>query len=132
MPSLLIKNAAVLAAMDDAGTEIVDGGMYVVDGFIEQVGPSADLPAAADEVLDLRGHVVIPGLINTHHHLYQTLTRALPGAQDAGLFDGVGNLAITVHHDALIDVVGADGLPTEPRREGKHPDIQGEDHTQEN
>ena len=92
MPSLLIKNAAVLATMDDAGTEIVDGGLYVVDGFIEQVGVSSELPAAADEVLDLRGHVVIPGLINTHHHLYQTLTRALPGAQDAGLFDWLKTL----------------------------------------
>jgi len=72
--------------MDDVETEIVDGGMYVVDGFVERVGPSAELSGDADEVLDLRGHVVIPGLINTHHHLYQTLTRALPGAQDAGLF----------------------------------------------
>lgn len=86
MSSLLIKNALVLATMDDAGTELPDGGMYIVDGFIEQVGAAADLPADADEVVDLSGHVVIPGLINTHHHLYQTLTRAVPGAQDAGLF----------------------------------------------
>jgi cytosine/adenosine deaminase-related metal-dependent hydrolase len=50
------------------------------------------LPAAADVVLDLRGHAVIPGLVNTHHHLYQTMTRALPGAQDAGLFDWLKTL----------------------------------------
>lgn len=87
MTSLLVKNTSVIATMDDANTEIVDGGLFVVDGFIEQVGPTATLPADADEVLDLKGHVVIPGLINTHHHLYQTLTRAVPGAQDAGLFD---------------------------------------------
>lgn len=86
MPSLLVKNAVVLATMDDAGTEIRDGGLWAVDGFIEQVGATADLPADADEVLDLSGHVLIPGLVNTHHHLYQTLTRAVPGAQDAGLF----------------------------------------------
>ncbi len=66
--------------------------LYAVDGFIEQVGPTSGLPATADEVLDLKGHVVIPGLINTHHHLYQTLTRALPGAQDAGLFDWLKTL----------------------------------------
>ncbi|MCP3977523.1 MAG: 8-oxoguanine deaminase [bacterium] len=92
MTSLLVKNASVLATMDDVGTEIVDGGLYAVDGFIEQIGPTLDLPATADEVLDLKGHVVIPGLINTHHHLYQTLTRALPGAQDAGLFDWLKTL----------------------------------------
>ncbi|NND03703.1 MAG: 8-oxoguanine deaminase [Acidimicrobiia bacterium] len=86
MPSLLIKNALVLATMDDAGSEIAGGGMYIVDGFIEQVGNTADLPGDADEVVDLSGHAVVPGLINTHHHLFQTLTRAVPGAQDAGLF----------------------------------------------
>ncbi|MFB3099486.1 MAG: 8-oxoguanine deaminase [Acidimicrobiia bacterium] len=87
MSSLLIKHATVLATMDDAGTEIDDGGLYAVDGWIEQVGPTVDLPGEADEVLDLSGHVVLPGLINTHHHFYQTLTRVVPGAQDAELFD---------------------------------------------
>jgi len=86
VPSLLVKNALVLAIMDDAGSEFAGGGMYIVDGFIEQVGTTGDLPTEADEIVDLAGHVVIPGLINTHHHLYQTLTRAMPGAQDAGLF----------------------------------------------
>ncbi len=88
--SLLIKHATVLATMDDAGTEIEDGGLYAVDGWIEQVGSTSDLPDDADEVLDLGGHAVIPGLINTHHHFYQTLTRAV--AQDAGLFDWLGVL----------------------------------------
>jgi len=92
MSSLLVKHATVLATMDDAGTEFIDGGMYIVDGFIEQVAPTRELPELADEVIDLRGHVVIPGLINTHHHLYQTLTRALPGAQDAELFDWLRTL----------------------------------------
>ncbi len=54
------------------------------DNVIEQVGPTAELPAAADRVIDARGMVVLPGLVNTHHHLYQTLTRCL--AQDDGLF----------------------------------------------
>ncbi len=86
MGSLLVKNAAVVATMNDAASEFADGGIYAVDGFIEQVGPSRELPQQADEVLDLRDHVLLPGLINTHHHLYQTMTRAIPGAQDAGLF----------------------------------------------
>jgi cytosine/adenosine deaminase-related metal-dependent hydrolase len=92
MTSLLIKNAAVLATMDDASTEIVDGGLFAVGGMIREVGPTASLPTRADVVLDLTGHVVIPGLINTHHHLYQTMTRALPGAQDVGLFDWLTTL----------------------------------------
>jgi 8-oxoguanine deaminase len=92
MTTLLVKNASVLITMDTQRREIVDGGMYVVDGFIEQIGASADLPATADEVVDMAGHVVLPGFINTHHHFYQTLTRAVPGAQDAGLFDWLTTL----------------------------------------
>ncbi|GMQ85273.1 MAG: 8-oxoguanine deaminase [Acidimicrobiia bacterium] len=92
MSSLLVKHATVLATMDETGTEIDDGGLYAVDGWIEQVGPTSKLPTGADEVLDLSGHVVLPGLINTHHHFYQTLTRAVPGAQDAGLFDWLRTL----------------------------------------
>lgn len=92
MASLLVKNALVLATMDDDETEVENGGFYAADGFISQVGSTSDLPDAADEVLDLSGHVVIPGLINTHHHFYQTLTRAVPGAQDAGLFDWLRTL----------------------------------------
>ncbi len=92
MASLLVKHAHVLATMDDAGSEIVDGGLFAVDGFIQQVGPSSELPATADEVVDATDHVVIPGLINTHHHFHQTLTRAIPGAQNAGLFDWLRTL----------------------------------------
>jgi cytosine/adenosine deaminase-related metal-dependent hydrolase len=87
MSTLLVKNAQVLVTMDDAGTEIVDGGLFAVDGLVTQVGRTEDLPETAEEVLDLSGHVVLPGLINTHHHFYQTLTRAVPDAQDVGLFD---------------------------------------------
>lgn len=92
MSSLVVRNASVLATMDDEGSEISGGGLYAEDGIIRQIGPSDDLPDAADEVLDLKGHVVVPGLVNTHHHFYQTLTRAIPGAQDAGLFDWLRTL----------------------------------------
>jgi cytosine/adenosine deaminase-related metal-dependent hydrolase len=59
---------------------------------IEQVGASADLPQTADEVIDATGHVVMPGLVNTHHHMYQSLTRAFPAAQNGELFNWLTNL----------------------------------------
>mgnify|MGYP000851134212 FL=1 len=84
MSTLLVKNALVLVTMDDARREIAGGGLFVRDNVIAMVGPTADLPTTADAVLDLRDHVVLPGLVNTHHHLYQSLTRVI--AQDADLF----------------------------------------------
>lgn len=86
MATLLVRNASVLLTMDRGRRELRDAGLFARDGWIEQVGRSSELPTTADEVLDLRGHILLPGLINTHHHLYQTLTRAVPAAQDAGLF----------------------------------------------
>jgi 8-oxoguanine deaminase len=86
MPTLLAKNADVLVTMDGARRELRGGGLYAVDGFLRQVGPTESLPATADVVLDLAGQIALPGFVNTHHHLNQTLTRAFPGAQDAGLF----------------------------------------------
>jgi cytosine/adenosine deaminase-related metal-dependent hydrolase len=91
MPTLLIKHAYIVT-MDDGQREFPDGGLYLRDGFIEQVGPTAELPANADEILDLSGHVLLPGLVNTHHHFYQTLTRAVPPAQDANLFNWLKTL----------------------------------------
>jgi len=88
MGTFLLKHSHTLVTMDAERREIRDGGLFVRDNVIEQVGPSADLPTAADEVLDLEGrHVVLPGLVNTHHHFYQTLTRAWPTVQNAELFD---------------------------------------------
>ncbi len=92
MATLLVKHAKMLVTMDDRRREIPDGGLFIRSGFIEQVGPTGDLPDSADQVLDLRGHVVLPGLINTHHHFYQTLTRAVPAAQDANLFNWLKTL----------------------------------------
>lgn len=87
MPTLLLKNAQILVTMDARRREIAGGGVFIRDGVIEAVGLPADLPAQADEVIDLAGHVLMPGLVNTHHHMYQSLTRAIPAAQDAELFD---------------------------------------------
>jgi len=92
MPTLLIKNTTILVTMDDHHREIPDGGLFIRDGFIEKVGPTGELPTSADEVLDLSGYVVLPGLVNTHHHFYQTLTRAVPAAQDANLFNWLKTL----------------------------------------
>jgi len=72
--------------MDETQREIPEGGLFIRDGFIEQICPTKELPETADEVLDLRGCLLLPGLVNTHHHFYQTLTRAVPAAQDANLF----------------------------------------------
>ena len=87
MPTLLVKNADVLVTMDDGRREIPGGGLFARDGVIEQVGHTSELPDTADRVIDASGLLVLPGLVNTHHHFYQTLTRAVPGAQDAPLFD---------------------------------------------
>lgn len=87
MSTLLARNADVLVTMDPARRELRGAGLYAVDGFIREVGLTGELPATADLVLDLTGQIVLPGLVNTHHHLNQTLTRAFPAAQDAGLFD---------------------------------------------
>jgi cytosine/adenosine deaminase-related metal-dependent hydrolase len=86
MPTLLVRHAYVLVTMDGARREIADGAVFCRDGWIEQVGPTGSVPSEADEILDIPDHILLPGLINTHHHLYQTLTRAVPEAQDADLF----------------------------------------------
>ncbi|MFZ6046698.1 8-oxoguanine deaminase [Pseudomonas sp. CR3202] len=90
--TLLIKNADLLVTMDGQRREIRQGGMFIEDNRIKQVGPSAELPQTADEVLDMTGKIVIPGLINTHHHMYQSLTRVVPAAQDGELFNWLTNL----------------------------------------
>lgn len=64
-------------------------GVVVKDGWIVELVPAGGTPATADvAVFDAGEHVVLPGLINTHHHFYQTLTRALPAAMDRELFPG--------------------------------------------
>jgi cytosine/adenosine deaminase-related metal-dependent hydrolase len=68
------------------GAEITDGGVFARDGIIEKIGKSRELPRHADTVIDLSGHIVIPGMVNTHHHLFQNLTRVVPAAQNAPLF----------------------------------------------
>jgi 8-oxoguanine deaminase len=82
--TLLLKNADVVVTMDAARRELKGASVLLAGKRIAAVGKLGDV--AADEVIDLAGHVVLPGLINTHHHMYQSLTRAVPAAQDASLF----------------------------------------------
>ena len=84
--TLLIRDAELVATLDDARREIPNASVLIRGCAIEAVGRAEDLPREADHVIDARGHVVVPGLINTHHHMYQSLTRAIPAAQDAELF----------------------------------------------
>ena len=102
--TLLLKNADLLCTMklrdagsgqsaahvgrpgDNCGAEIKNGGLFARNGVIEAVGDTDSLPADADTVINMTGHVVIPGMVNTHHHMFQNLTRAVPAAQNAPLF----------------------------------------------
>lgn len=86
MTSLLIQHAELLVSMDDNDSTWKDGGIYVEDNVIKQIGPTDQLPQIADRVIDAHNMLIMPGLVNTHHHFYQTLTRNLPAAQDANLF----------------------------------------------
>jgi 8-oxoguanine deaminase len=87
MSTLLVKHIHTLVTLDETRREIRDGALLVQDNAIAQVGTTAELPQTADEVLDFQGrYVVMPGLVNTHHHFFQTLTRAVPGAQNSNLF----------------------------------------------
>jgi len=86
MATLLVRNAQVLVTMDGDRREITSGGIFARDGVIEQIGVASDLPDTADEVFEAAGMLVLPGLVNSHHHIYQSLTRAYPPAQNVGLF----------------------------------------------
>ncbi|NVE00594.1 8-oxoguanine deaminase [Massilia sp. BJB1822] len=90
--TLLIKNARVVVTMDEQRREIADGGVFIRENVIAQVGPMAELPQTADEIIDAARHVVLPGLVNTHHHMYQSLTRVIPAAQNGELFNWLTNL----------------------------------------
>ena len=84
MTTLLVKNIDYLATFDDARRELKNAALYVRDNVIEAVGTTAELASMqADTVLDLSGHIVMPGMVNVHHHMYQTLTRVMVQDDDA-------------------------------------------------
>ncbi len=95
-PTLLIQNATCIALMDDAQTELNDTSLLIRGNVIEAIGSAQELLHSAggrvDEIIDARGHIVIPGMVNTHHHMYQSLTRTIPAAQNAELFSWLRGL----------------------------------------
>jgi cytosine/adenosine deaminase-related metal-dependent hydrolase len=84
MTTTLIQNADHLVTMNTSRHEITNCDVFIRDGVIEDVGP--DLSYTADNIINGCGCVVTPGLVNTHHHLFQSLTKAVPNGQDALLF----------------------------------------------
>jgi 8-oxoguanine deaminase len=93
MGTLLIHNARAIATFDNTNpaqsTELRDASIYIEGNRIVFIGAAADLPPEAlqaDEVINACHHLVTPGLVNTHHHMYQSLTRAIPEVQNAELF----------------------------------------------
>ncbi|MBP0620480.1 8-oxoguanine deaminase [Cupriavidus consociatus] len=104
--TLIALNADVLVTMDAQRREIRDGALVAEGAAVQWVGPTAELPPqyrrmvddGSAQVLDMRGRVVTPGLVNTHHHMYQSLTRAVPAAQDAELFSWLTNLYMLWSH----------------------------------
>jgi len=85
MSTLFVKNIHTLVTMDEQRRELHDAALYATDGIIQAVGGLDEMPSqTADVVLDLSGHIVTPGLVNTHHHMYQSLTRVM--AQQSELF----------------------------------------------
>ena len=86
MTTLLIHNAHTLATLNDAGDELRNASVFVRDNCIDAIGPAAQLPQKADRVINAEHHVLIPGMVNTHHHMSQSLTRAIPAVQNAELF----------------------------------------------
>lgn len=86
MPSLLIRNAHAIATFDETERELRNASILVRDNVIEAIGAAEEIADTADEVIDASRCIVTPGLVNTHHHMYQSLTRAVPAVQDAELF----------------------------------------------
>jgi cytosine/adenosine deaminase-related metal-dependent hydrolase len=84
---LLVADADLVATVDDTRREIPGGWVAVTDGLVSGIGTSADPRPDAVRTIDARGCLVTPGLVNTHHHLYQNLTRAFAPALTGGLFD---------------------------------------------
>ena len=87
MATTLIRNASVIATCDDADRLFQDADIRIRDNRIEAIGADVAGEGPVDEVIDASGHILIPGMVNTHHHFYQTLTRNLPAGQDSNLFN---------------------------------------------
>jgi cytosine/adenosine deaminase-related metal-dependent hydrolase len=92
MADLLIRNARLVATVDTQRRELPGGWVAVTGNLIEAIGGSADPVPAATVVVDVQDCLVTPGLVNTHHHIYQNLTRAYPPMTDKPLFGWLQSL----------------------------------------
>jgi cytosine/adenosine deaminase-related metal-dependent hydrolase len=92
MTDLVVRNARLVATLDGARRELAGGWVSITDGLIEAVGSSIDAVPAAAEVIDASDCLITPGLINTHHHIFQNLTRASPHMTDKPLFGWLQSL----------------------------------------
>src|SRR3984957_14402075 len=93
MADLLVRNAILVATVDDDRRELEGGWVAITDGLVESVGASEATPPDATRVLDASGCLVTPGLINTHHHIYQNLTRSFRPAVNGTLFQWLPTLS---------------------------------------
>ncbi|RKZ28582.1 8-oxoguanine deaminase [bacterium] len=90
MNPIFLKNCYYIATFNDAGDELSNHDILIKGNVIDKIAPNIELApedAANAEIIDCSDYLIIPGMVNCHHHFYQTLTRNLPGAQDAKLFD---------------------------------------------
>jgi 8-oxoguanine deaminase len=90
--TLLIKNAQCVATMDDDSRELKNTSILIEGGRFKWLGKSGEEPEQAANVINAQGHLVVPGFVNTHHHMYQSLTRAIPAVQNAELFSWLKGL----------------------------------------
>ena len=90
--TILIRNAATVGILDGERREIRGGWVLLDGGVVAAVGEAGEEPEGAGRVIDAPSMAVLPGFVNTHHHFFQTLTRAYPGAVDAELFDWLRTL----------------------------------------
>jgi 8-oxoguanine deaminase len=93
LPPLLIHQATLVATFDDQRLELPGGSVLLRGRQVAAIYAAGQVPQAvldevraSGELIDARGHVLTPGLVNTHHHMYQSLTRVVPAAQNAELF----------------------------------------------
>src|ERR1700691_1323871 len=89
---LLVRNARLVATCDDDGRELAGGWVAITDGLVSGVGSSTDPAPVAAETIDASGCLVTPGLVNTHHHIFQNLTRAYRPATRSDLFGWLSTL----------------------------------------
>ncbi|MEN6410843.1 MAG: amidohydrolase family protein, partial [Anaerolineaceae bacterium] len=92
MPTMLLEHIDTLATFDEQRRVLRNAWVLIRDNQIEAIGVEGTQPTGADQTMDLSGYVVLPGLISTHHHNFQTLLRNIPHMENASLFPWLHDL----------------------------------------